>query len=81
MTDEGLIHLAGLSNLEELRLSRTQVTDVGLSHIHGLKALKRLDLRETSVSDQAIAELRSAIPALKVQSGKIAARRAIPNPP
>ena len=46
MTDAGLAHLKGLTNLE-LDLSGTQVTDAGLSHLKGLTNLSDLDLADT----------------------------------
>ena len=46
MTDAGLEHLKGLSQLQRLDLASTQVTDAGLEHLKGLTQLQTLDLAE-----------------------------------
>ena len=67
MTDAGLQHLAGLTRLEWLELSQTQVTDAGLQHLAGLTGLRRLDLSQTQVTDAGVAALRKAKPSLKLE--------------
>ena len=42
MTDDGLKHLKGLTNLSELNLESTQITDAGLVHLKGLPGLEWL---------------------------------------
>ena len=44
MTDAGLEHLKGLTNLQSLDLTFTKVTDAGLEHLKGLTKLQSLDL-------------------------------------
>ena len=44
ITDAGLVHLKGMTNLKQLDLSRTQITDAGLVHLAGLTKLQQLDL-------------------------------------
>jgi len=57
VTDAGLVHLAGLTGLEELVLKATHITDIGLAHLRGLTALRKLDLSFTEVSDAGIVHL------------------------
>ena len=44
VTDAGLVHLKGLTALEQLDLSYTRVTGSGLEHLNGSTALQQLDL-------------------------------------
>ena len=62
ITDEGLVHLEGLTNLETLYLNDTQVTDAGLVHLKGLTKLEWLDLRNTEVTDKGVKKLQEALP-------------------
>ena len=62
VTDEGLVHLKGLTKLETLGLGRTQVTDAGLVHLKGMTNLKRLYLHYTQVTAAGVAELKKALP-------------------
>ncbi len=62
ITDAGLEHLKGLSNLFFLRLNSTQITDVGLVHIEGLTKLRWLDLGNTKVSAGGVKKLQQALP-------------------
>ena len=70
VTDAGLVHLKGLTNLtwlevsrdgEKLRerlLSNTKVTDAGLAHLKGLNNLTGLLLAGTKVTDAGLAHLK-----------------------
>jgi len=60
--DEGLKHLAHLTNLEYLDLNGTQVSDEGLKHLIGLIRIEWLNLENTQVSDEGVARLRLALP-------------------
>ena len=40
MTDAGLVHLKGLTQLQWLDLAETKVTDAGLVHLKGLTQLQ-----------------------------------------
>ena len=73
ITDEGLMHLKGLTNLRGLDLWRTQITDAGLLHLKGLTKLQNLDLRDTKVTDAGVAELQQSLPkcAIRKPNGKI----------
>jgi hypothetical protein len=64
VTDAGLAHLAGLTNLRTLRLEDTQVTDAGLKYLAPLKKLTELDLRGTRVTDAGL-EVLAGFPNLQ----------------
>ena len=51
MTNAGLEKLAGLKQLETLRIYGTQVTDAGLGKLAGLKQLQSLGIDGTNVTD------------------------------
>ena len=50
-------HPEGLSDLQELRLTATQITDLGLEHIAALRSLSVLHLDCTHVSNVGLTEL------------------------
>lgn len=50
VTDAGLEHLAGVTQLQYLDLAESRVTNVGLRHLAGA-GLKNLNLRSTSLGD------------------------------
>ncbi len=52
VTDQTLLYLTGLSELQELDLNDTQVTDRGLALVAELPRLRVLRLRGTKVTDQ-----------------------------
>ena len=56
-TDAYVVHLAGLTELQELGLNNTEVTDAGLVHLAGLTKLKRIDLSNPQVTDAGLAHL------------------------
>ncbi len=57
LSDAGLEHLAGLTGLQTLGLSETQVTNAGLPHLAGLTGLQTLYLRGTQVTDAGLEHL------------------------
>jgi hypothetical protein len=57
LTDEGVRHLARLSQLKHLDLSGTGITDRGLRVLRDLPALESLSLAGTQVTDDGIVEL------------------------
>ena len=67
VVDAGLAHLETLTGLIWLQLSGTQVTDAGLVHLHELKSLRELDVGDTEVTDTGLAELKRALPDLKIR--------------
>ena len=62
VTDDELVHLKGLTNLQYLNLTGTKVTDAGLEHLKGLTSLKRLDLDGTKVTTKGVNKLQKALP-------------------
>jgi Leucine-rich repeat (LRR) protein len=64
VTDDGLVHLAGLKNLRVLYLYRTGVKGEGLKHLRGLKRLESISLDGTPATDDA-AEQVAQLPRLR----------------
>ena len=62
VTDAGLEHLKGLTNLKHLGLNHTQIGDTGLGHLKGMTKLDTLILSNTKVTAQGIADLKKALP-------------------
>jgi len=58
ITDADLVHLKGLTHLQELDLTRTKVTTDGLVNLKDLMTLKKLYLTDTKVDDSGIAHLK-----------------------
>jgi hypothetical protein len=55
VTDEGLAHLAGLTQLKRLKLYH--VTDAGLAHVAGLPHLQELTLISLKITDEGLTHL------------------------
>ena len=66
VTDAGLVHLEGLTQLQTLNLGATSITDAGLAHLEGLTQLHELDLSSTKVTDAGVAELKKALPEVAI---------------
>lgn len=58
VTDAGLRHLSGLTELLFLRLSGTKISDAGLAQLQQLKQLRTLDLSHTDITKAGIEQLR-----------------------
>ena len=54
--------IGGLSRLEWLNLSHTQITDKGLDHLKSLRNLRLLFLTGTHVTENGVRKLQSALP-------------------
>ena len=67
VSDDGLKHLKGLTDLGSLYLNNTQVTDAGLEHLKGMTHLRSLSLRGTKVTDEGIQELQQALPNCRIR--------------
>ena len=61
ITDSGLRHLAGLTNLRWLYLAKTQVSDAGLVYLKNLSSLEELDLSETRITDDGLVHLEGLV--------------------
>jgi hypothetical protein len=58
LTDAGLVHLRGLTRLEELHIDNTPgVTDAGMVHLAGLKRLRVLHIVDSGVKGPGLASL------------------------
>ena len=62
ITDAGLVHLRGLTNLRLLEVTFTRVTNAGLVHLPGLTSLRRLYLANAQTTEDGRARLRQALP-------------------
>jgi hypothetical protein len=51
LSDAGLEHIEGLSQLKWLDLAHTKITDAGLAHLQGLKRLTRLEIDHNDITD------------------------------
>ena len=73
ITDVGLGHLAGASELKLLYLEDTVVGDGGLAHLTKLAKLEALNLNNTDVSDEGLAHLKglSELMVLKLQNTRV----------
>ncbi len=58
ITDAGLAHIKGLTQLELLYLKGSQVTDQGLALLAGLASLEKLDLSGTKVTSAGLVHLK-----------------------
>ena len=87
MTDDGLAHLAHLTGLSRLYLSKTRITDAGLAHLTGLTGLEQLSIDGTTVSDAGLRHLEEltrlkilmAYDAQVTAAGKSQLLKALPN--
>lgn len=66
VTDVGMVHLSGLTNLTFLNLHGTAVTDAGLFLLGGLKNLETLRFHTTDVTDKGIEDIQKALPDCKI---------------
>lgn len=65
--DDGLKHLSRLPRLGSLYLEGTSISDQGLRHLVGMESLRYLQLGDNrGVTDAGTAELKSALPKLRV---------------
>ncbi|MEE3372616.1 MAG: hypothetical protein VX346_24990 [Planctomycetota bacterium] len=58
LTEAGLSHLQGMTALQELRLSHTEIGDRSLLYLKDLRNLERLNLAGTRITDQGLVHLR-----------------------
>ena len=58
ITDAGLVHVGGLSNLRVLHLDNSDISDAGLEHLRGLAGLEDLSLAHSRVTDAGLQHLK-----------------------
>ena len=59
ITDEGLVQLKGMSNLQQLNLNNaTSITDAGMVYLKDLTSLQLLRLSGTAVTDEGLVHLK-----------------------
>ena len=58
ITDAVLAHLAGLTSLQELKISLPGITDDGFAHVGKLTGLRVLEIFNTDVNDAGLARLK-----------------------
>lgn len=67
VTDADLVHLIkGMTSMERLSLSDTQVTDEGLAHLAGMTSMWIVELGRTQVTDDGVEKLKTPLPTVVV---------------
>ena len=66
VTDTGLKHLEGMTDVIGLDLGAIGVTDTGLEHLKGLARLEELNLIGSQVTDEGVEKLQQALPNCKI---------------
>ena len=66
VTDAGLVHLKGMTNLQWVNLWQTQVTDAGLMRLKDVTNLQQLWLQDTMVTRAGIAKLQQVLPNCRI---------------
>ena len=66
ITDQGIMAVAGLTDLIHLSIDRTSVTNAGLRHLSSLKNLTYIDFSFCNTSEAAEEELRQQIVGLHI---------------
>ena len=69
IADTTLLHLGGLSNLQDLYITRSPVSDKGLQHLRSLKSLRKLRIYGTKVTDSGVESLKQALPNCTIEYG------------
>jgi len=64
--DDGLKHIAHLTNLKSLVLNNSKITDKGLKLLENQNSLRNLQIGQTKVTDTGVARLKAALPNCKV---------------
>lgn len=68
VTDDGLHHVAKLTNLRRLGLEWTRISDRGLDELHELHDLEEVDILATDCTLAGVRRLKKAIPSCKIVS-------------
>lgn len=64
VTDSGLVHLADLTELTQLRIRGSEISDAGLKFLQAMRNLRKLDLAESRITGQGFAEIPVTVEAL-----------------
>jgi hypothetical protein len=75
VTDPGFAKLTGLAKLATLELDSVDLTDAAIAHLGGLRALKDLDLYHTLVTEKGYEQLKTLLPACRIQYDRDSTRR------
>jgi hypothetical protein len=67
VTDAGLVHLKGLTGLNALSLDHTDISDARVRSLKGLRRLQLLRVQDTRLTEAGIADLRRAMPWLRIE--------------
>jgi len=59
--------LKGLTNLQTLILSGSNITDAGLVHLKGMTELQWLSLRKTQITDAGVSGLKESLPICEIE--------------
>ncbi len=57
ITDAGVRHLSGVTEMRHLRIKETRVTDVGLGHLAPMSALETINVRRLDITDEGLLRL------------------------
>ena len=61
------MQLKGLTNLQTLILSGSNITDAGLVHLKGMTELQWLSLRKTEITDAGVSGLKESLPICEIE--------------
>jgi len=67
VTDAGLKHIQGMTDVRVLSLNFTEVTDVGLKNLGNLRQLRRLCLNGSKVTNEGVEKLHQVLPKCKIE--------------
>jgi len=80
VTDAGLVHLRGMTQMVHLWLYMVKVTDAGLQNLQTMKDLERLDLWDTQVTEAGRKSLGRTLHKLTIRATN-PNQRSYPAPP
>lgn len=66
ISDEGMTHLSGLSDLNSLSILSHKLTDVGLQQLRDLPALKTIEIHSKLVTDDGVASVKKRFPECEI---------------
>jgi hypothetical protein len=66
ISNSGLGHIANLTGLESLDISKSKIDDFGIDHLKGLTALRFLGIRKSGISRAGKEELERLLPGCRI---------------